>query len=163
MKIADRIAFEFLSFRRVALYLWQPGYAMPLQTAMQRRTRQMWDRWLQSLKAVIQRQQRMTPESCDHRFLISAQNCGPGFSRTSLAIFQSLALAPLGNRFDIDPEVPAQRRVRRLYLSSKLRFDCRAGDRCIAARTACVPSRQICYANRLPGNSTRRCHDEFVP
>jgi hypothetical protein len=38
-----------------------------------------------------------------------------------------------------------------------------ACNRCIAALTTCVPSRQICNSNRLPGNSTWRSHDELVP
>jgi hypothetical protein len=45
MEIANRLAFEFLSLQLVTFHIWQSRYPMPLQTAMQRRTRQMWDGW----------------------------------------------------------------------------------------------------------------------
>jgi len=116
MEIANGISFELLSLRLVAFHIWQSGDPMSLQTAMQCRARQMWDRWLQGIEAVIKRQQSMTPESHDHCFLICAQNCETGFRRTSFAILSSHAFAPFGDRFDIDTKVPAQRRVRSLRL-----------------------------------------------
>ena len=56
----------------------------------------------------------MASKSNVHRFFIRAQNRGTGFCQTSFAIFNRLALAPFGDRFDIDAEFPAQRRVRSL-------------------------------------------------
>ena len=38
---------------------------MPLQTAMQGRACQVWDRRLQGIETIIQRKQRMTPEGHD--------------------------------------------------------------------------------------------------
>ena len=73
VKIANGVSFELLPFGLVTLHIWKARYVMALQTAMQRRTRQMWDRWLQSVEALIQRQQRMAPESQDHRLFIPAQ------------------------------------------------------------------------------------------
>ncbi len=49
-------------------------HPMPLQAAMQRRARQMWDRWLQGIEAIIRRQQSMPTEGHRHRFLVRAQN-----------------------------------------------------------------------------------------
>jgi hypothetical protein len=63
----------------------------------------------------------MTPKSDNHRFFIGAQNRGSGVRWTSFAIFNSFALAPFFNRFDINTEFSAQRRgysLRSLYCSS---------------------------------------------
>ena len=77
----------------------------------------MRDRWLQNVKAVILRQQCMTPESHELRFRTGAQNSGAGFRWAGLTIFNRLPFAPFGNRFDIGAEFSAQRRVRSLPLS----------------------------------------------
>jgi hypothetical protein len=52
----------------------------------------------------------MASKSNDHCFFIRDQNRGTRFCRAGFAIFNRLALAPLGDRFDIDTEFPAQRR-----------------------------------------------------
>lgn len=54
---ADRVTFEALALGLDALDVRQAGEAVLLQAAMQRRPGQMRDRWLQSVEAVIQRQQ----------------------------------------------------------------------------------------------------------
>jgi hypothetical protein len=59
MEIADRIGLELTLGRSLAFDLRQPGDPMALKAAMQRRARQMRDRGLQGIKAVVERQQRM--------------------------------------------------------------------------------------------------------
>lgn len=94
---------------------------MPLQPAMQRRPCQMRDRRLQRIKAIVQRQQRMTSKGNDHRFFSRTENGRTGVRGSGLAIFCSFALVPLGNRFEIDTKFPAQRSrrcLRSLYCCS---------------------------------------------
>ncbi len=161
--VADGVAFEFL-LRLVALHARQTADVMALQASMQRRTRQMWDARLQGVETVIEWRQRVAPESDNHGFLLDAENCRMRFLRTHPHVLNRLTLAPLGDGLDVDAQLPAQRRVRSLRFSSLCcANDCQPMDRCIAALTACVPSRQICLANRLPGNSAWRCREEFVP
>ena len=56
---ADRIGLELLLRGLVAFDLRQPADPVSLQTAMQRRTRQMRDRRLQGVEAIVKRQQRV--------------------------------------------------------------------------------------------------------
>lgn len=53
----------------VAFHLRQSADAMPLQASVQRRARQVRDRRLQSIKAVVERQQRMLAKSDDRGLL----------------------------------------------------------------------------------------------
>ena len=59
MKIADRIGLELALGRSFAFDLRQARDPMALEAAMQRRARQVRDGRLQSVKAIIERQQRM--------------------------------------------------------------------------------------------------------
>jgi len=52
----DGIAFELLPLWLVTLDIWQARDAMPLKAPMQCRPRQVRDRWLKSIEAIIQRQ-----------------------------------------------------------------------------------------------------------
>jgi hypothetical protein len=54
VEIADRVALELLPVGLVAVHVRQPADPMPLQTATQRRPRQMRDRRLQSLETIVQ-------------------------------------------------------------------------------------------------------------
>ena len=74
MEEADGVALELLALRLVPLDFRQARDAMPLQAAMQSRPRQMWDRGLQSIEAVIQWQQRVVPKRDDCRLLCLSQN-----------------------------------------------------------------------------------------
>jgi hypothetical protein len=47
---------------------------MALEAAMQGRVRQVRNSRLQGIKAVVERQQRMSPEGNDHRLILSRQN-----------------------------------------------------------------------------------------
>lgn len=57
VEVTDRIGLELAPVRLVALDLWQAGDAVALQAAMQRRPRQMRQRCLQGIKAVVKRQE----------------------------------------------------------------------------------------------------------
>lgn len=74
VEVADWIALEFPFCGLVALDIRQPADPMPLQTSMQRRPGQMRDRRLQRVKTIIQRQERMPPESHDDCLFVFAQN-----------------------------------------------------------------------------------------
>jgi hypothetical protein len=65
MKLADRIGLEFACGGGFAFDLRQPRDPMALQAAMQRRARQMRDRGLQGIKAIVERQQSMPSEGND--------------------------------------------------------------------------------------------------
>jgi len=56
--LADWVGLESLPGGLVAFDIGQPRYAVADQAAMQRRPRQMWDRSLQGIEAVVERQQR---------------------------------------------------------------------------------------------------------
>ncbi len=71
---ADGVALELLALGLVAFDIRQARDAMTLQTPMQRRTRQVRDRGLESIEAVVQRQQRVPPEGDDCRLLFLSQN-----------------------------------------------------------------------------------------
>jgi hypothetical protein len=74
MKIADRVSLEFPLGGGFALDLRQPGDPMPLQAPMKRRARQVGDGGLQSVKAVVERQQGMPPEGDHDRLLFNGQD-----------------------------------------------------------------------------------------
>ncbi len=65
MKIADRIGLEFSFGRGFAFDLRQPGDPVALQTSVKGRARQMREGGLQSVQAVVERQQSMPPECND--------------------------------------------------------------------------------------------------
>ena len=64
MKVADRIGLEFAFGGGFAFDLRQPGDLVALQTPVKGRARQMRDRGLQGIKAVVERQQSM-PSECN--------------------------------------------------------------------------------------------------
>ena len=81
----------------------------------------MRDGWLQGIQAIVQRQQRVPPESDDGRLLSLGQDRRAWLLGPGLEILNRLALAPFRNRLRVDPQIPAQRRersLRSLYCSS---------------------------------------------
>ena len=66
----DRIGLEFLLRWLVAGDIGQAADAVALQAPMQGRPRQVRDRRLQGVKAIIERQQRMATESHDDRLVL---------------------------------------------------------------------------------------------
>jgi hypothetical protein len=71
MKIADRIGLEFVFGRGFAFDLGQPGDPAALQTTVKGRARQMRDGGLQSVQAVVERQQSMPSEGNDGGLFLS--------------------------------------------------------------------------------------------
>ena len=69
MKIADRIGLELSRRGLLAVRVRQSTDTVPLQEAMQRRARQVWDCRLQRIEAIVEGQERMPPEGDDDRFL----------------------------------------------------------------------------------------------
>ena len=65
MEIADRIGLEFAFGGGFAFDLGQPGDPVALQTPVKRRAGQMRDGGLQSVQAVVERQQSMPSEGND--------------------------------------------------------------------------------------------------
>ena len=63
---ADRVALELLTFWLVTIHVWQTRYTVPLKAPIQRRPRQVRDRWLESIETIVQRQQGVSPERDGH-------------------------------------------------------------------------------------------------
>lgn len=72
MKEPDRIGLELFLRCFLAFYFWQPGDAIAVQAAVQRRACQMRDRGLQGVETVVERKQGMLPEGDDDRLLFLA-------------------------------------------------------------------------------------------
>ena len=70
MEVADRVVGELTPPGLVATELGQAADAMPLKAAMQRRSREMRDARLETVEAIIERQQRVAPKGDDHRLLL---------------------------------------------------------------------------------------------
>jgi hypothetical protein len=100
---ADRINLERPPSRLVALQIWQPRGAVPLQTAMERRARQPRDRGLEGMEAIIERQQRVAADGHDHGLLLERQPCGVRLRGTHRFVGDRLALAPFLHRRRADP------------------------------------------------------------
>lgn len=118
---ADGVTFELPALWLVVLHVRQSRVAVTQQAPMQGRTLQMWDRWLQGIEAVIQRQQCVPTKSNERRLLSLCQDRRALPLRLGLEILNRLALAPFRNRFLVDPQIPTQRRersLRSLYFSS---------------------------------------------
>jgi hypothetical protein len=75
---------------------------------MQRRAGQMRQRYLQGIKAVVERQERMPAKGDDGRFVLDRQHRGLRFSGSSRQIGDGPALAPLGHGLVVDPAVLGQ-------------------------------------------------------
>jgi hypothetical protein len=73
MKVADRITLELPLGWFVTLGLRQAVDAMPLQEAVQRRTREMWNSGLEGIEAIIERQERVLAKGDDQRFFLFAE------------------------------------------------------------------------------------------
>ena len=63
----------------------------------------MRDGWLQRIEAIVERQQRMSPESDDDRLLLDGKDCRLGFLGACRTIGDGLALLPLRDSLLVDP------------------------------------------------------------
>jgi hypothetical protein len=76
MEKADWIRLELFRRLFVTFNIRQSANAMTVQTAMQRRPRQMLDRRLQRVKTIVERQKRMPAKGDDDRFFFHRKNRG---------------------------------------------------------------------------------------
>ncbi|AMB45849.1 hypothetical protein Y590_13085 [Methylobacterium sp. AMS5] len=98
MEVADRILLEALLLGLVAFDFRQAADAVPLQAPVQAGAGQMGDRGLQTVEAVVQRQQGMPPESDDDRLLLRCQNGRARLLRTHGRVGRRLPITPLLDR-----------------------------------------------------------------
>ena len=68
----------------------------------------MWDRWLQRIEAVVERQQRVAPESDDNRLFLHGQHCRSCLPGTGRKIGNRGPLLPFGDGFLVHPVAPAK-------------------------------------------------------
>lgn len=94
---------------------------MALQAPVQRGPRQMRDRRLGGVLAVVQRQQRMPPERDDHRLFFDRQRRGLCVLRTGREIGHRSPALPLGDRLLVDPVAFRQSPQ---SLSEEIMLDC---------------------------------------
>ena len=97
MEVAERVGLELALVGFVALDAGQSGDAVPLQAAMQGRTRQVWQRRLQRVEAIVERQQRVAQERHDDRLLLDREHGGFGVFKAGGQIRDGTALLPLGD------------------------------------------------------------------
>src|SRR6476620_11716492 len=72
-------------------------------------TAQMLDGRLERIEAIVERQQRMPPESDDDRLLLDGKDGRLGFPGTCREIGDSLALLPLRDSLLVDPMALGER------------------------------------------------------
>jgi hypothetical protein len=116
VEVADRVALELLLCRPVALDIGQTTNAMALQAAMQRRSRQVRDRRLQRVEAVVERQQSVAPERDDDRLFLRRQHRRAWLFGTSWQVGDRSALLPFGHGLLVDPMALGERPQARLTM-----------------------------------------------
>jgi hypothetical protein len=70
VEVADRVGFELFLRGLVALNIRQATDPMALQAAVQRGPRQVRDRRLEGIEAIVEGQERLPPERDDDRLLV---------------------------------------------------------------------------------------------
>src|SRR5262249_52163753 len=73
VEVADRIPLERLPAPCLALDRRKPADLVALEQSMQRRSRQIRDHRLESIKAIVERQQRMLAERNSESFLLGTE------------------------------------------------------------------------------------------
>ena len=94
---------------------------MALKKPMQRGPRQVGNRRLQRVEAIIEGQERASTELDDQRFLVGRQHRRVRHLRPHRTVLEACAPPPLGHRLGIDPVALAQRldrSLRSLYCCS---------------------------------------------
>ena len=71
VEVADRISLELASDPFAVLDIWKPRDTLTLKTAVKREARQMWDRRLEGIKAIIERQQCVASKSNDDSLVLN--------------------------------------------------------------------------------------------
>jgi hypothetical protein len=109
VEVANRTSLELLLLSLAAFNLWQSFNAMALKATMQRRSRQVLNCRLQTIKAIVKGQQRIAPECNHHSFLLWREDSRVCLFRSSLAISQRLTVLPLRHCLRIDAVAFSQR------------------------------------------------------
>jgi hypothetical protein len=109
VEVADRVGGEALPLGLVAPDLGQPADPVPLEAAMQRRPREVRDRGLEAVEAVVQRQERVAPERDDDGFLLWREDGRADLLRPHPGVRRRLPLAPLLDRGGADAEAAGER------------------------------------------------------
>lgn len=111
---ADGVPLELLPPGLVTLHIRQTRDAVPLQAPMQCSPREVRNRGLQSIEAVVQRQQCVPSKGDDRCLLFLGQHCRPRFLRPGLHVLDRRTFAPLRYRLGVDAQFSAQLRERSL-------------------------------------------------
>ncbi len=98
---------------------------MTPQTAMQRRTGEVWEGRLEGVETVVEGQQGVAAEGYDEGFLVLAEKCRARLSGSCLVVFDGVSLSPFLDGLGVDA----------VGLLSSLS---EAFDHCMAFLTACV-------------------------
>ena len=75
---------------------------------MQGRARQVGDRCLQGVEAIVERQERVAPEGDDDGLVCGGEHRGAGVCRAGSEVMDRASLPPLGDRLRIDAMPPGQ-------------------------------------------------------
>ena len=105
---ADRIDVELLPPGLVALDFRQTADAMTLQASVKRGAGELRNRRLESVEAVVQRQQRVLAKRHDDGLLLHRKNRRSRNGWAGSAIGGGLALLPLGDRLLVDAVTTGQ-------------------------------------------------------
>jgi len=133
VKEADRICLEPGSARLVTPGFGKPGDVVPLETSVQAGAPEMRNRRLQSIQTVVQRQQRMSPESDHDGLLFRREHRGARLLRPHPLVSRGLSPAPLLDGRRTDPEALGYRPHARLT-SLDCPTDCLVSLSCLPER-----------------------------
>src|SRR5262249_61530117 len=109
VEVADRVCLELALYAIAVPDVREPRDAVPLQAAVQGRARQMRDRRLKGIQAVVERQQRMLAKRDDGGVVFERQGRRLRVFRAGRQIRRRAALLPLGDGLLIDAVAPGQR------------------------------------------------------
>jgi len=114
MEITNSVGLELFLFGLVSCQFRQAADAVTFETAMQGRARQLRDRGLQRIEAVIEWQERVAPKSYNDGFFFSTQNGRVRLLGSGLQILDRSSVTPFTSGFRVDAVSRAQRRERSL-------------------------------------------------
>ena len=102
VEISNRVGLEGLLRGFVALDLRQPVDVVALKEAVKGRPGEMWDRRLQRIKAIIERQQRMLAESDGDGLFLRRQHRRSRHLRPHGGVLDEVALLPFSDGLGIE-------------------------------------------------------------
>ena len=102
VEVADGVFSELLLRRLVAFDLRQAADAVTLQTAMEAGAGQARDACLQSVEAIVEREQRPLTEGHDDGLLLRSENGRVGQARPHRSVFNAGTLAPFSHGLGVE-------------------------------------------------------------